>query len=133
MSQMNQFKPFSALILSELRAHQAICAEAAAKPKAKGTCTAITLYQCDACEEEYDSRNEAEDCCTEEEPDEEPDDHEPTDCPVCGSESYDYRDATDCWMWKDLDAPKRWAIADAVEAGATWQEAIERFTGRSIN
>ena len=126
---MNHFKPFSALILSKLRAHQAICAEAAAKPKAKGTCTAITLYQCDACKEEYDSRSEAEDCCAEEEPD----DQESTDCPVCGSESYDYRAATDCCLWKDLDAPKRWAIADAVEDGVTWQEAIEQFTGQSIN
>lgn len=128
---MNQFKPFSALILSGLRAHQAICAEAAAKPKTKtkGTCTEVTLYRCDACEEEYDYRSGAEDCCAEEDPD----DQEPDDCPVCGSESYDYRAATDCCMWKDLDAPKRWAIADAVEAGATWQEAIQQHTGQSIN
>jgi hypothetical protein len=127
---MNQFKPFSALILSGLKAHQAICAEAAANPKVKGTCTEITMYRCDTCDELHDDEDEAQDCRAEED---ESSDRESDDCPVCGAESYDYRAATDCCLWKDLDAPKRWAIADAVEAGATWQEAIRQHTGQSIN
>jgi len=52
-------------------------------------------------------------------------------CPVCADPCCDHRDAADCCLWHDLDAPTRWRIADSVEAGdATWAEAISKETTR---
>lgn len=50
-------------------------------------------------------------------------------CPVCRQGgNRDYHAAASCCLWKDLDAPARWRIADAVEAGASWDEAIAKET-----
>lgn len=50
-------------------------------------------------------------------------------CPVCTTQHSEYRLAADCCLWKDLPAPTRWRIADAVEAGATWLDAINTHAG----
>lgn len=48
----------------------------------------------------------------------------PMQCPVCREKWPDARTATDCCLWKDLNATTRYAVADKVAAGATWAEAL---------
>ena len=124
---MNRFQPFSALILSGLKARQDVCNGAPGTPGKGGSYSVV--YQCDNCEEVHDFESDAEECCS----DEGTLGASSQCCPVCGEDGGDYRDAADCCLWKDLAAPARWRIADAVEAGSTWQEAIEQETGQSIN
>lgn len=125
---MNHFKPFSALVLSDLRARQVLGDTApTSTSRKKGEYTEV--YRCDNCSDIHDDEGDAEDCCAEDVLEARLNDN----CPACGKEASDFREAADCCLWKDLDAPKRWAIADAVEAGATWQEAIEQHTGQAIN
>lgn len=82
----------------------------------------VTKYVCLACRCEHDYRYEAERCCA--------DfwhinDCDPlAACPVCNTFHTDHRAASDCCLWRDLDAPTRWAIADRVEAGSTWAEEL---------
>lgn len=88
----------------------------------------VTYYVCPVCDEKHDYRSEAAECCGED------DEHseEASSCPVCGNRYGEPHVAADCCLWKDLDAPSRWRIADAVEAGATWAEALklpDPFTG----
>lgn len=112
----------SPLTLSGLRVDH----EPPKKPRVEddsGRVEAVLMYRCTECDEVHDHRLDAEDCCP-------PDDlllHHEEDsvqCPVCGEEHIDHRYAVDCCLWKDIDAPTRWRIADAVEAGATWHEAL---------
>jgi hypothetical protein len=53
----------------------------------------------------------------------------PNNCPVCGSSSDSPHYATECCLWKDLDAPTRWKIAAAVDLGSTWPEALAPHVG----
>ncbi len=76
------------------------------------------MYRCPECRELHEREDEAEDCCNETAASE--NGANPTNCPVCGEMYQSCRDAADCCLWKDLDAPTRWAIADAVEAGGEW-------------
>lgn len=76
----------------------------------------IIKYECCSCAEQYDAKEDALECCH--------DVQRTTDCPVCNSACRDHRDATDCCLWKDLDGPTRWAMADKVEAGSTWAEVL---------
>lgn len=79
----------------------------------------VTMWRYTACLDLYDDEEDVDSCC------------QPSVasgralvCPVCAADGFnDHRDATDCCLWKDLPAPERWAIADAVEAGKTWLEA----------
>jgi hypothetical protein len=83
---------------------------------------AIECWKCPECLEVYDDEFEAEECCM---PDE--DLHHkaaPVYCPVCGDGATDHRDAADCCLWKDIDAETRWAMADKVEAGASWADLL---------
>lgn len=81
----------------------------------------VTMYRCTVCETKHYSRDEAEDCCA---PSGLHDQEGFVNCPICGAGHPDHRHAVDCCLWKDIDAPTRWKIADAVELGATWEEAI---------
>lgn len=88
----------------------------------------VLMYLCPGCGEPHHCKSDAENCCDPEEDE----DEDPIECPVCGSACDDHREAASCCLWKDLDAPTRWKVADAVEAGVTWTEALQltdAFTG----
>ena len=70
------------------------------------------MYRCPECDTLHDDEDDAEDCCKITEGQ--------ARCPVCDEKYESHRSAADCCLWKDLDAPTRWAIADAVEAGSDW-------------
>lgn len=80
----------------------------------------VTVYRCPKCGDLHEYRSDAETCCqvSAEES------LSGTNCPVCGESHYDHRNAADCCLWKDLDGPTRWRIADAVEAGSEWVEEL---------
>ena len=90
---------------------------------ARGRAIAITRYECPTCSEDYDDEEDAEGCCGE-------DDVGDNGCPVCAEKCNDTRDASDCCLWKDIDAPTRWRMADAVDAGSTWAEQLAAHTVR---
>jgi len=81
---------------------------------------AIECWRCAECRQVYDWEDEAEECC----PDPVPACSVEPVCPVCAQTSRDHRDAADCCLWKDLDQLQRYAIADAVEGGKSWLEAM---------
>lgn len=75
----------------------------------------VVMFRCPECSELHEFEDEAKDCCKPA--------IEQTSaavCPVCGEKYFTHRDAADCCLWKDFDAPTRWRIADAVEAGSEW-------------
>lgn len=86
----------------------------------------VTAWKCANCDELHEYESSAEDCCGDEDDEDSASAHEEgsSDCPVCGLGYAEPRVAADCCLWKDLDAPTRWAMADAVEAGSTWQEQL---------
>ena len=80
----------------------------------------VTAYRCPDCGDLHEDEDDALQCC-------EPAGHDQDAeiaCPVCTVKHIDHREAADCCLWRDLDAPTRWRVADAVEAGATWAEAL---------
>jgi hypothetical protein len=83
---------------------------------------AIECWKCPECDEVYEWEDEAEECCAEAAAQEAP---FSTACPVCAKSYETHRDASDCCLWKDLDTHTRWAVADAVQAGSTWIEALK--------
>ena len=87
------------------------------------TIETVVMYLCprEGCGEMHEYKDDAIDCCAGE-------DDVLESCPVCNAAFATHRDAADCCLWHDLDAPTRWAIADKVEAGATWAEAIAAAT-----
>lgn len=50
-------------------------------------------------------------------------------CPVCGEKSSSPHESVECCLWKDLDAPTRWKVAAALEAGSTWTEELAKLEG----
>lgn len=91
-------------------------------PKPRGRVIEVTYYRCPDCAKEHDDEDDAVKCCA----------IAPsadTDCPVCdaayGESNYPFRDAADCYLWKDITAPERWRIANAVEAGSTWAAELK--------
>lgn len=83
-------------------------------------------WHCPICGDFHEDEDDAEDCCQGPEP--ETKSNVPLDvaCPVCGAMHPEHRVAVDCCLWKDLDAPTRWALADRVEAGiSTWADELE--------
>lgn len=80
---------------------------------------AVTMYRCLTCDETHDWGSDARLCCPPGSDEEDP------KCPVCAAEFTEHRDAADCCLWKDLDAPTRHRIADAVEAGSTWAAELK--------
>jgi hypothetical protein len=90
------------------------------KPQ-KSRAEAVTMWRCTECDEVHEWKSDAEECC---DPAGKPAGSGPVSCPVCGNRFDAHRDAADCCLWKDLDAITRWRVADAVDAGATWAEAL---------
>lgn len=82
---------------------------------------ALQCWRCPECNEVHDWESDAEECCAE--PEGNPP-HAAMSCPVCSQKAESHRDATDCCLWKDLDGPTRWAMADAVEAGGSWASQL---------
>lgn len=81
------------------------------------------VYPCPICGETHDDEDDALDCCQSEE-EERPAFHE--QCPVCRTEHFDTHAAANCCLWKDLTVLQRFLIANDVEAGSTWTDAINR-------
>lgn len=85
----------------------------------------VTMFRCGTCNDLHDEYEEAEDCCAPLAASGLPvRDDNPNACPVCAAEYGNTREATNCCLWKDIDAPTRYALADRVEGGATWPEAL---------
>lgn len=98
--------------------HDAIGAD---RKKERRQVIEITQYQCPDCFEKYDWEEDAEKCCAPEENERE---DNPDNCPVCGEEYTDPWGASNCCLWKDIDAQTCWQIANSVYQGATWYDAI---------
>jgi hypothetical protein len=86
----------------------------------------VTYWQCPECFDRFDDELEAEECCQGEERGPVCADGAETACPVCLETTFDHRNAADCCLWKDFDAPTRWRIADAVETGSDWITEIKK-------
>lgn len=82
------------------------------------------VYICPICGDQHDWEDDALDCCQDEE---EQDLNLRTKCPVCLTDHDDTHNAAHCCLWKDLTWLQRHLIANCVEAGTPWPEAIERF------
>ena len=94
---------------------------AEAKSASRTKPRSIECWRCSECRQVHDWEDEAEECCAAE--DVKPASTAPA-CPVCAEKYSERRDATDCCLWKDIDAPTRYRMADAVEAGSTWCEQL---------
>lgn len=99
------------------------------KKKGSGEVIRVVMYECAECGDQFDTEDEAANCHPKED-----EALAPWEifvyCPVCDKSigEGEYREATDCCLWKDFGPFERWAIADKVEAGATWAEAIAEAT-----
>lgn len=75
------------------------------------------VWLCPHCEDIHTTETSAEECCL------------PLaqihECPICESEAGSVHEEASCCLWKDFDMATRHRIADSVEAGSTWREAIE--------
>lgn len=76
----------------------------------------VTMYRCPECHDLHEDEDDAESCCATRATQK-----SSTTCPVCGQDYNAHRNTADCCLWKDIDALTRWQIADAVEAGSTWE------------
>lgn len=117
----------SPLNLALLVANDQLDAEPApVKSLRKKTVESVHCWRCVECCELHEFLSDAEDCCAEEWIKAGP---SFAQCPICatdhGNHSDSWRLAADCCLWKDLDAPTRWAIADAVEGDSTWAEQLQ--------
>lgn len=107
--------------------------ESSSKEKRRNKPIWVDAYKCPVCGDLHEDEDDAADCCAfREQPvaARSPHAEESVFCPVCGSAASDYRHAVDCCLWRDVDAPTRWRIADAVEAGAEWMDAIHKEIGQ---
>ena len=81
----------------------------------------FTEYQCPACQETYGDAASAADCCGKA-----GSGAQPMQCPICmrGAESFEM--AADCCLHTHptMTALGRWRVAEMVEAGTPWAEAI---------
>lgn len=119
---MTQLSP---LTLSNMRALRE--APQDQRPGARQLPEQVTAYECPLCGDLHHDEHDAEVCCQGSAP-EGHDQDGPVACPVCGSSHRDYHVAAECCLWHDLDAPTRWRVADAVEAGSSWEDAISGVT-----
>ena len=84
----------------------------------------VTSYRCPDCGDLHEDKAGALECCAPAASTAVHDQDVDEPCPVCATNHHDHRNAADCCLWRDLDAPTRWRIADAVEAGSTWVDAM---------
>lgn len=97
-----------------------------AKKKQRKSARYVSAYECPECSELHRWEDDAESCCQGDEGAKPASsgNYDATLCPVCGSENEGAEDASDCCLWKDLDMQTRHALAQKVEAGATWAEVL---------
>ena len=81
----------------------------------------IECWRCPECLDVHDDEDDAAECCK---PTPAEADASSRKCPVCGTAHDSHEAAADCCLWKDFDAPTRWRMAAAVEAGSTWSEQL---------
>lgn len=79
----------------------------------------VTYWACPDCSSQFEEEDDALDCC-----DDSSHSEELYRCPVCARHATDPYDAADCCLWRDFDAPTRWRMAAAVDAGSTWAEQL---------
>jgi len=85
----------------------------------------VIMYRCTVCDELHDDEDDAAECCAPAgEVEGLHDEEAPSRCPVCAEKYRSPHEAVDCCLWKDIDAPTRWRMADQVEAGATWIDVL---------
>ena len=97
-----------------------VCLDSCAtEGEARYHCDIDVMYACSVCHTEFNKRSDANACC-----DEEPE--TPKECPICLEPADGYLEAVDCCLHVHpiIDKPGRERIATAVEAGATWSEAV---------
>lgn len=97
-------------------------ASTTARLRGHNTAERVVMYRCPICDELHDDEFDAEECCP---LPKQTDGIHANKCPVCGETYNSARDAADCCLWKDLDAPTRWALADRVEAGNEWSRELD--------
>lgn len=90
----------------------------------------VVMYRCPECLKLHKWEDDAQECC--EEKKEAVTRGAGANCPVCGEKYITHRDASDCCLWKDIDALTRWAIDDAVEAGSEWATELGLTTGQQF-
>lgn len=82
----------------------------------------VLKYICPDCDDEHDCHDQAVKCCASVR--DAGRSEGPTGCPVCGAGCKDHHDAANCCLWKDLAPMARFNVANAVERGAEWLDAI---------
>lgn len=87
-------------------------------------------YLCPACDEGWDTRHEAADCCAASGKG-----MQPMQCPVCMRSAESFEIATDCCLHTHptISAAGRERIAQAVEEGMPWQEAVEKAAAELLH
>lgn len=84
------------------------------------------VYPCPICGETHDDEDDALDCCQSEEDENVVRADLHNHCPVCRAEHIDTHAAANCCLWKDLTVLQRFLIANQVEAGSSWIDAINK-------
>lgn len=87
-------------------------------------CPPLTKWKCGVCKRIHGDEDEAESCCPElVSP---ADASQPMQCPVCMREAESFEIAADCCLHTHptMTALGRWRVAELVEAGMPWAEAI---------
>lgn len=91
---------------------------------AAACCPPIKTWKCDACKDVHYDKSEAENCCPElVSPS---DTAQPMQCPICMRAAESFEIAADCCLHTHptMTALGRWRVAELVEAGTPWAEAI---------
>ena len=98
-----------------------VSADSTAVKNERKSAREIVTWACPICRNAFDEDEEkkAEECCQGKACDE-----ENNSCPVCDKSYINHREAADCCLWKDIDAPTRYKMADAVEAGSSWSQEL---------
>lgn len=122
----------SPLLMHSLRESIALASETQSKPN-RGRVRVVTAYECPVCSAWHEDRCDAEDCCADDAKSE-PTALAPSHCPVCRqrAEAGSTYAAAECCLWKSVGHWDRYRIAQAVEAGAGWIDAIEAITGDKV-
>lgn len=129
----------SPLLISSLRESMALAAlyaRPAAADRRGAVRRQVTVYECPVCSEWHVDEDDAKECCAAANDDSarEPTALAPSHCPVCRqrAEADSTYAAAECCLWKSVGHWDRYRIAQAVEAGAGWIDAIEAITGDKV-
>lgn len=95
----------------------------ATAPKKRREPIEETVWRCPECKSTYEDEDEAAECCASTVATV----SEPNNCPVCSKKWSSPWDASNCCLWKDIDAITRWEVASKVDLGMDWAEAINEI------